>query len=95
MNVTKEELGKALQTVGEQMHELEKTVSRIAIDLTSLQWIVATLIEPNDPKRGLARIEEISAAVAKRDPTAPARKRIDEAIEMLKLIEKHGPPRES
>jgi hypothetical protein len=95
MYVTKEELGKALQTIGEQMHELEKTVSRIAIDLIALKWIVATVIEPSDPTHGFARIEEISADAAKHDPTAPKRKQLDEAIEMLKLIEKHGPPRES
>lgn len=95
MYVTNEELGKAIQTVGEQMHELDKKISQIAVDLIAQKWILATLLEPNDPKHGLVRIQEIAADIAQRDPTAPRRKQIDEAIEMLKLIEKHGPPRDS
>jgi hypothetical protein len=74
MHVTKEEVGRALQAVGEQTHELDKRLSSIVIDLTTLKFVAAKLLEPDDPKRGLARIQEISADLAKNDPTAAKRK---------------------
>jgi len=93
--VTKKELSDALRLFGEQGHALDSALARFATELTALKAILALLLNPDNPKRGLERIEEFRETLAKHDPNAEARKQIDEVLEMLELIDKHGAPHKS
>jgi hypothetical protein len=79
MNVTKEELGKAFQLVAEQMHLIDESLAKIAVELTALKGLLAIQLNPESPEKGLARIEALRAEIEKRDPSAGSRKQLAEA----------------
>jgi hypothetical protein len=92
---TKKELGDALTVIAEQMHLIDSTIARQAVEITALKGLLAIELNPKNPKQGLTQIEEFRVNIEKLDKSAEQRKKVSEVFELLKLIEKHGPPRES
>ena len=90
MAVSKEELGKALQIVAEQMHQIDERIAKLEAGLLAVKAMLSLQVNPSQPIIGLGRIEDFQQRIAAADPSAPVRKTISDVIEMLKAIEKCG-----
>ena len=85
----------ALQTIGEQMINVEKAFAELSHEVRAVKGILASLISPDDAVSGLALIQRLQDEIAKRDPRAEDRKQSADILEAVKLIQKHGLPRQS
>jgi hypothetical protein len=94
-DLTRKELGDALQTIAEQFQAVDKSLAKIAVGFMALKGFVARQANPSAPKEALAQIQELEAELEKRDPTRAVREKTDEVIEVLKMIEKHGGPQQA
>jgi hypothetical protein len=95
MTTPNEELGKALQTIAEQSNEIHESISRLGAGLTAVKATLAIAMDPANPKQASDQIQKLEETFSKLDPNAAARKRLSEAIEMLKMIDKHGGPKQA
>jgi hypothetical protein len=95
MSVSEKELGNALQLVAEQFHAVDKSLAKLGTGLFALKAIVALQVNPSAPSQALKMIQEFEDEIAKLDPSRPERDRIDQVLEMLKMIDKHGPPKQA
>jgi hypothetical protein len=93
--VTKKELGDALQLIAEQFHEVDKSVAKIAAAVAALKAVLAIQMNPSAPKQALERIQNLEDTFAKLDPNIAARVKFDEILEIVKLVEKQGGPKEA
>jgi hypothetical protein len=87
------QLGDALQLVAEQFHAVDKSLAKIAASLLALKGFVAIQANPSAPAKALAQIQELENELAKLDPTRSGRERIEQVLEMLRMIDKHGDPK--
>ena len=95
MSVTEKELGEALQAVAEHLHATDILLAKIGAGLTAVKAVLALQMDPVHPKEALAKIETIESDLAKLDPNASTRQKLGEVIEMIKLVDKHGGPKEA
>jgi hypothetical protein len=95
MGFSDKELGDALQGIAEQFQAIDKTLAKIAFGLFALKGILALQMDPSAPAKALARIQELESELAKLDPRRSEREKIDEVLEMVRLIEKHGGPKQA
>ncbi len=94
-NVTEKQLGDALQLVAEQMHAIDKSVAKLAAGLFALKAIVALHMSPSAPSQALKMIQDFENEIAKLDPSRSERERVEEVLEMLKMIDKYGGPKQA
>jgi hypothetical protein len=94
-DITKAEFSDALQKIAEQFHAVDQNVAKLAVRILALKVVVAARISPGAPIDGLKLIENLEEELAKLDPHAEARQRFSDVIEMLKVIEKHGGPKQA
>jgi hypothetical protein len=95
MGVSKEELGDALQNIAEYMLNVDNQLAKLGAGLTAVKAALAIQMNPTDPKTALAQIQQIEDSLSQIDKTAPARKQAAEVIEILKLVGKHGGPKQA
>jgi hypothetical protein len=95
MSVNEEQFGEALQLVAEQVHALEEALIKLQAGLHAVKGMLALQMNPSAPKQALERIQNLEDAIVKRDPSAAARKQFSEVLEMLKLLDKHGGPKQA
>jgi len=94
-DITRKELGDALQSVAEQFHTTDKSLAKIAAALYAVKVILAYQMNPSSPVQGLKQIEELEIEIAKLDPTRSAREKTEQIFEMLRIIDKHGGPKQA
>jgi hypothetical protein len=95
MTISDKQLGDALQIVAEQIHALEVSLVKLQAGLHAVKGTLAIQMNPSAPKQALEQIQDLEDAIVKRDPNAEARKQFSEVIEMLKILDKHGGPKEA
>ncbi len=93
--ITKKEFGDALQLIAEQSHATDKSLAKIAVGLFAVKAILALQINPSAPAQALKMIQEFENEIAKLDPSRPERERTEQVLEMVRLIEKHGGPKQA
>lgn len=91
MPVSVEDLGDALQDLVEQLNRIEGSLAKLGAGLTAVKAVLAIQMNPTHPKQALAQIEKLQAKFLQLAPNASQREKISEAIEILKLLQKHGP----
>jgi hypothetical protein len=89
------DLADALQVIAEQQLAVDNALAKLGVGLNAVKTILAIQIDPANPKRDLERIQQIESELAKYDKTAPARQQVADVIEMVKLWEKHGGPKQA
>lgn len=94
-NVSEKQLADALQNIAEQLHAIDQSLLKLGVGLLALKFVVAARLMPGAPVDGLKLIENLEQELAKLDPHAEARKRFSDVIEMLKVIDKHGGPKQA
>jgi hypothetical protein len=95
MSVTEKELGDALQAIAEHSLAVDNALAKLGVGLTALKAALAVQMNPSDPTRALAQIDKIESSLAALDKTAPARQQAADVIEMVKLAERHGGPKQA
>jgi|HubBroStandDraft_4_1064222.scaffolds.fasta_scaffold86397_1 hypothetical protein len=95
MAVNEKQLGDALQEIAEQFHAIDKSLAKIAVGLFALKAIVALQVNPSAPSQALKMIQDFENEIAKLDPSRSERERVAEVLEILKLIDKHGGPKQA
>lgn len=89
------ELSDAVLAIGEALQQLDERLFGVETDLFVVKGFLASVMNPVNPAEALASIETRLKEARAKAPGAGRRVSIAQQIEMLKLIEKHGPPRES
>ena len=64
-DLTRKELGDALQTIAEQFQAVDKSLAKIAVGFMALKGFVARQANPSAPKEALAQIQELEAELEK------------------------------
>jgi hypothetical protein len=95
MTISDKEFGDALQKIAEQFHALDQNLAKLAVRILALKFVVAARLTPGAPIDGLKMIENLEQELSKLDPHAEARQRFSDVIEMLKVVEKHGGPKQA
>jgi hypothetical protein len=93
--VSQKEIADALQSVAEQLNAIDGSLARLGAGLAAVKMVVAIQLNPSDPKQALERIQKLEENFLKLDPSAAARKKFSEVIEIVKMIEKHGGPKQA
>jgi hypothetical protein len=93
MSPSEKEFSDALILIGEEMHQLEVRLARLEAGLFVVKGVLATLMDRENPVAALARIEEFLKEAEQKWPGADRRELIAQQIDMLKLIVKHGGPK--
>lgn len=95
MTVSKKEFSDALLQIGESLHALDVRLARLEAGLLAVKAFLATVLNPANPGEALGRIEAAEKRAEKRQPGAASRESTAQQIDLLKLFEKHGPPKDS
>lgn len=95
MAVNEKQIADSLQKIAEQFHAIDETLAKLGVGLLALKFVVAARLTPGAPIDGLKLIENLEQELAKLDPHAAARQRFSDVIEMLKILEKHGGPKQA
>ena len=95
MAVDEKQFAEALQLVAEQMHSLETALAKLQAGLLAAKAMLALQMDPAHPRQALKRIQDLEDAIVKRDPSAATRQRVSEVFEMLKILDKHGGPKQA
>ena len=88
--INEKKIGEALQLVAEGLLAFETSLAQLSTKLHALKLTVAQHLDPASPTRALQQIQALEDSLAAREPGAEARRKIAEAIEIVKAIEKHG-----
>jgi len=86
-NAKSEEL---IQKLADLIHYLRDDIAELKISIVALTASVGAQINPKDPAAGVAQIHELENVARQADPNAEQRREIDDLIEAVKLIRKHG-----
>lgn len=89
------EIGEALHGITEALVALERDLAKLGHALAAVKETLARQISPDDPAKGLAQIQQLENKVAGRDPKAKVRRQAADTIQAVRLMDKHGPPRQS
>ena len=84
------ELGITIQQITEQMINFDKALADLRVGLLAVKCLLAVQMNPGDPSVGLEQIQGLEKTLAKLDPTAPARQRVADMFDAVKLLGKHG-----
>lgn len=95
MAISDKELGDAFQAIAEQLNAIQDSLSKLGAGLVAVKATLAVQMNPSSPLEASQHIDKLEAAFLTLDPNAPARKRVAEVIEMLKMIDKHGGPKQA
>jgi hypothetical protein len=95
MTIHDKELGDVLQTIAEQMNATSESLAQLGAGLAAVKAALSIQLNPSNPKQGLEHIQALEENFLKLDPNAAARKKFAEVIEMLKMIDKHGGPKQA
>jgi hypothetical protein len=95
VTISQKQLDVALQKIAEEFHAIDETLAKLQVAVRALKVVVAARLTPGFPKEGLKLIEEVEQEFAKLDPHAEARQRFSDVIEMQKIFEKHGGPKQA
>jgi hypothetical protein len=93
--VTTEEIGKAIQEIGVALHQNEIALAELRAAVLAVQISLALLMDREHPDAALKRVQSLAERLAKADPGAARRETISEAIELLKVLDEHGPPKDA
>lgn len=93
--ISQKEMGEALQSIAEHLHFLGDRLAKLEAGLHAVKGMLALQMNPSAPKHALKRIQDLEASILKRDPNAAARKQVAEVLEMLKIFDKHGGPKQA
>lgn len=95
MPISDKNLGNAFRGLAEQINAIHESVSKLAAGLAAVKTVLAVHMSPADPLQASKHIETLEENFLKLDPNAAARKKFSEVIEMLKMIDKHGGPKQA
>lgn len=88
-------IGEALHGITEGLVGLERALATLGHGLAAVKGTLARQISPDDPAKGLAQIQQLENEIATRDPQAKVRQQAADTIEAVRLMDKHGKPRQS
>jgi hypothetical protein len=89
------EIGETLHGITEALVALERDLAKLGHGLAAVKETLARQISPEDSAKGLARIQQLENEIAGRDPKAKVRRQAADTIQAVRLMDKHGPPRQS
>ena len=92
---TKKEVSDALLLISERLNGISESLAQLGAALNAVKAVLAGHMNPPNPKQALEHIQTLEENFAKLDPNAAGRKQMSEAIEMVKMIEKHGGPKQA
>lgn len=92
---TRKEVSDALRTVAEQLNAVSESLAQLGAGLSAVKAALAREMNSADPALALKQIQTLEENFLQLDPNAAARKKFAEAIELLKVIEKHGGPKQA
>jgi hypothetical protein len=95
MSLTDKQLSDALQGIAEQFHAVDKSLAKIAVGLLALKGFVALQTNPSAPAKALEQIHAFETSLAQLDPNREGRERTEQVLDLLKMIEKHGGPKQA
>ena len=95
MSFSEKELVDAFQKIAERLNEIHDSLSELGVGLAAVKTILAVHLHPSNPLQASKQIANLEEDYRKLHPTAEARKRRSDAIEMAKIIEKHGGPKQA
>ena len=87
------EFSEAFFAFGEDINKIQDSLSRLAAAIGALQTALAFQMNPSNPLEALKQIQEFEAELQELDPDAEKRKRRADAIDVVRMIEKHGRPK--
>lgn len=90
MAVSVEDLGRTLQDIAEHANATDDSLAKLQAGLVAVKALLAMQMNPSHPKQALVQIDKLEQKLSALDAKAGERKKIAEAIEILKLVEKHG-----
>ncbi len=93
--ISEKEISEALLHIAEQFNIIDQRLAKLTVSVIALKGTVAKQMSPDDPEALLARIESLEKLLTERDPTAAARQEFSDVIEAVKLLEKHGGPKQA
>jgi hypothetical protein len=85
----------SLRYIAERLNETSEMLSEHGAALAALESFVAVDKSPANAAQVAQQIQTMKAAFHKLDPNAAVRKKRAELLEMMKLIEKHGDPKQA
>jgi hypothetical protein len=88
-------LMESLRHIAERLNETSEILSQHGAALAALESFLAVDKSPENALQVSQHIQTLKDAYLKIDPNASKRKRRAELLEMLKLIEKHGGPKQA
>jgi len=88
-------IGETLNHITETLVALERDLARLGHGLAAVKGALARQISPDDSAKGLAQIQQLENEIAGRDPRAKERRQAADTIQAVRLMDKHGPPRQS
>ena len=95
MPISDKQLGDAFQAIAEHLNATDDSLSKLGAELTAVRMTLAVLMNPADPLQASKHIQTLQESFLQLDPNAAQRKKIAQAIEILKMIDKHGKPKEA
>jgi hypothetical protein len=93
--VSEKQLGDALLAIGQALHSQDERLAELEAAVLVLKGFLATVLNPSNPAAALAQIEAKTREASERNAGAEERRKVSEALDLLKMIEKHGGPGEA
>lgn len=87
------EFSDAILAFGEDINKIRDSLSHLAAAIGALQTALAFQMNPSDPLEALKQIQEFEAELQKLDPGAEKRRQWADALDVIRMIEKHGGPK--
>ena len=95
MPLTEKQISDSLRSLAEQINAIRESLSEVQAAVEALKMTVASAMNPADPRQASQHIETLQKNLQALDPNRKHRKKISEQIEVSKLIEKHGGPKQA
>lgn len=95
MTQSEKQISQAVFAIGEALQLQDERLAQLEADVRVVKGFLAAVMNRSNPAEALAGIEAKSKEAMEKAPGAADRAKISELLDLLKLIEKHGPPRES
>lgn len=95
MSPTEKQFADVIFAIGEALHQQDARLAGLEADLVVVKGFLSKVMNPSNPAEALARIEAHSKRARAKAPGAERRAAISEQIDLLKLSEKHGGPKDA
>jgi hypothetical protein len=92
---TKKEISDALLAVGEALQQQDERLAQLEAAVLALKGFLAIALNPSNPAEAAGRIEALTAQAKAKAPGAERRAQISELVQLEKLSEKLGGPKEA